>query len=180
MNAVYAEMEARGREVLQGANVPVSEQQFVRTADMRYVGQMYEITVPVPAGALTEASRMQMEEYFHNSYLEIYGTHTSDAPIEALNWRLLATSARPEIPLQSVDSEGAGTLDEAFKGTRQAFFGDHGGWSEATVYDRYSLPQGVPGSGPAIVEERESTVIVPPESEFVIDEYLNLRVTIRG
>jgi N-methylhydantoinase A/oxoprolinase/acetone carboxylase beta subunit len=179
LNAVYEEMEARGREVLHGAHVPDGEQRFVRSADMRYAGQLYEITVPVPAGPLSEASRAQMEEYFNSTYAGIYGMQMSEAPIEALNWRLLATGPRPTIPLETAGERPDATLDTALKGTRRAFFGDHGGWVDARVYDRYSLPEGVPGIGPALVEERESTLLVPPGDEFVVDRYRNLRLALR-
>jgi 5-oxoprolinase (ATP-hydrolysing)/N-methylhydantoinase A len=144
---------------------------FVRTADMRYVGQMHEITVPVPSGALTPDTRAAMEAYFHKTYEALYGSFTADDPIEALNWRLLATGPEPRVTLH-VNGAGGG---DAKKGTRQAYFPGKG-FVETTVYDRYALPIGFRAEGPAIVEERESTAIVYPGDRFHIDKYKNLIV----
>lgn len=180
INEIYQEMEVRGRDVLRDAHVPAGEQQFIRTADMRYVGQLYEITVPVPEGRLTSESRAHMEDLFHATYHDIYGRHDSATPVEVLTWRLLATGPTPNIPLEEDQCEGRATLDQARKGTRLAYFGDHGGWGDAAVYDRYRLPSGVPGNGPAILEERESTIIVPPGGTFVIDSNRVARVRLES
>lgn len=180
VNAIYAELEAAGREVLEGAHVPSVEQRFVRTADMRHVGQLYEITVPVPSGSLTQDSLAQVEEFFHTTYRRIYGMHAAEAPIEALNWRLLATGPQPDVPLEPAEGDGAGSLERALKGTRRAYFNDYGGWADAKVYDRYTVPRGATFQGPAIVEERESTVIVPPDAACTVDEFRNLRISLTG
>ena len=179
LNAIYEDMEDRGRDVLAEAGVPEDEQQFVRTADMRYAGQLYEITVPVPDGELNSTSRTRMEEFFHMTYHDLYGRHSAEAPIEALNWRLLATGPTPDIPLErATNGSGEDGPEMAKKGTRQAYFGDHAGWTETAVFDRYQLRPGHSADGPAIIEERESTVIVPPNAEFGVDEFQNIRIVL--
>ncbi|MBM3451235.1 MAG: hydantoinase/oxoprolinase family protein [Armatimonadetes bacterium] len=170
LNGIYTEMASRGRAVLEEAGVAAPAMEFVRTADMRYVGQMHEITVPVPGGTLTPDSRKAMEEYFHETYEALYGSFTADDPIEALNWRLLATGPEPQITLHV---NGAGGSGATTKGTRPVYFPGKG-FVETTVYDRYALPIGFRADGPAVVEERESTAIVYPGDRFHIDKYKNL------
>lgn len=181
LQGIYEELEAKGQQVLSEAGVPLDDQQLIRTADMRYAGQLFEITVPVPVGELSDESWPQMAELFHKAYHELYGRHSPEAPIEALNWRLLATGPTPAIDLAEVatpdDSAGAA---RALKGSRSAYFGDHGGWQTIDVYDRYRLLPGDTASGPAVIEERESTIVVPPATEFRVDEYLNVRLTLHS
>ncbi|MBI4277062.1 MAG: hydantoinase/oxoprolinase family protein [Armatimonadetes bacterium] len=217
LNALYAEMEAEGRRVLGEAGVPEAEMRFVRSADMRYVGQMHEITVPVPAGALTEQNRPALEASFYQTYASLYGAHTTD-PIEALTWRLLATGPDPQVALKvhsgrsaeaaggraekagagaekasdGAEKAGGGAEKPAVHADIAAGRGAHGGpaarakrgrrpvyfpgagYVDTAVYDRYQLATGFYGRGPAVVEERESTVLVYPGDRFRIDPYMNL------
>src|SRR5262249_6942032 len=126
LNALYEELEAAGRRVLDDAGVPPAQQTFVRSADMRYSGQLYEITAPVPGGRLSEATRAETEQLFHDTYREVYRVEPSEAPIEVLNWRLLATGPRPVIPFEIAEEIGDDGHARALKGTRRAFFGDQG------------------------------------------------------
>ena len=75
--------------------------------------------------------------------------------------------------------ETTANADEAVKGTRTAWFPETEGWFETPVYDRYRLGPGATFAGPAIVEERESTVIVGPGAACTIDERRNLVIDLR-
>jgi N-methylhydantoinase A/oxoprolinase/acetone carboxylase beta subunit len=178
INTVYADLEARGRELLTEAGVPSDLQRLIRTADMRYAGQLFEITVPVPDGELTAARQEEIAAAFHTAYHQLYGRHFPDAPIQALNWRLLATGPNPEIALQHMPNrDGVEGATQAITNRRPVYFGESG-WIETTVYARTALRWGDDGNGPAIIEERDSTTVVPPNARFEIDEFRNIRITL--
>ncbi len=176
LNALYGEMEARGREVLGEAGVEPHAMRFLRTADMRYFGQMHDISVEVPEGPLGPDRRGTMERLFHDAYERLYGTFTSDDPIEVLNWRLLATGPDPEIRPQ--DHDGASGPQVTTR-ARPVYFPGRG-FVETEVYDRYRLRKGFRAKGPAVIEERESTAIVYPGDAFSIDDDRNLMIEIQG
>ncbi len=120
-----------------------------RAADLRYVGQSFELTVPVgdefDAGAVAER--------FRDAHENAYG-YTMDDPIELVNLRATAVVER-ESPSVSYRTAG-----DAKKGSREVFFGDS--FHEAPVFDRVGLAEGQAVEGPAILEQNESTVVVPP------------------
>src|SRR5581483_2558923 len=110
---------------------------------------------------------------FEEVYRRLYERLSPSVPLEIINWRVTASSLSPQVRLQLPRAEKKdGQI--ASKGRRQAYFPELGGFCDVTVYDRYRLLPGIHLPGPAIIEERESTVIVGPESRFSIDEQWNL------
>ncbi len=173
INRLYAEMEAEGRAILRASGVGDAEVTARRLAEMRYLGQGHEVEVAVPAGQLGPASLGAVTEGFEAAYRALYGLNPQGVPIEALNWRLVVSGPVPGIGMAAAGARGA-VIEEAVKGRRQAFFPEAGGFSEAPVYDRYRLGPGMAFEGPAIVEEREATVILGPGARARVDEQMNL------
>jgi N-methylhydantoinase A len=159
LNSIYAELEARGRELLLDAGVALADMQFIRSADMRYAGQGFEISVGLPGGEYGSGQLDDFRRSFEKEYQDIYQRLCPEIPIESVNWRLVATGPRPQV--------GAGTwwakeasLGQALKGRRRVYLPGAGRYDEVPVYDRYRLPVGVKIDGPAILEEKESTVVM--------------------
>jgi N-methylhydantoinase A len=175
LNGLFDEMEQDARALLSEAGA--RECNIQRQADMRYVGQGFEIKVDVPAGQLSAASVAQMRESFYEAYERLFGRRLDDLPIETLSWRLAASGETPAIELNfsSHRTDARNTV----KGVRNAHFPGHG-FLPCNVYDRYTLAPGYSFQGPAIIEERESTVIVGPDGRVSIDDHLNLIVDIDG
>lgn len=101
-------------------------------------------------------------------------------PIDVVNWRVLAQGPRPTLHLPK-GSEGfgpsaSGEAPGAVKGRRPAYMPESGGLVEVPVYDRYRLAPGHAFEGPAIVEERESTVVIGPRARAHVDDWLNVVV----
>ena len=94
VNKLYEEMEDEGRALVREAGIDDSE--IVRTADMRYVGQGHEISVPVPLGELTEGSDA-LQAAFDASYKKLYGRLCEGVPVEAIHWRVTVSGPEPEI-----------------------------------------------------------------------------------
>jgi N-methylhydantoinase A len=159
LNSIYAELEARGGELLLDAGVPLPDMRFIRSADMRYAGQGFEISVVLPAGPYGPGQLEDFRRAFEKEYQGIYQRLCPEISIEGVNWRLVATGPSPQIGAGTWWSKG-GSLGEALKGKRRIYLPGPGRYETAPVYDRYRLPVGVKFDGPAVVEERESTLVM--------------------
>jgi len=159
LNSIYAELEAKGRELLLDAGVALPDMEFIRSADMRYAGQGFEISVVLPGGQYGPGQLEEFRRAFEKDYQDIYQRLCPEIPIEGVNWRLVATGPRPQIGAGTWWSRGA-SLGEALKGRRRIYLPGPARYEEVAVYDRYRLPVGVKFDGPAVVEERESTVVI--------------------
>jgi N-methylhydantoinase A len=120
-----------------------------RAADLRFVGQSFELTVPVD----DEFDAERVAERFRNAHESAYG-YVMDDPIELVNVRVTSVVARdsPSVRYR--------TTGDAKKGRREAFFDD--GFHETPVFDRTGLGESDSVAGPCILEQNESTVVVPP------------------
>jgi 5-oxoprolinase (ATP-hydrolysing)/N-methylhydantoinase A len=173
LNALLAELEAEGRRRLAEAGIAAEDVTVERSADMRLVGQMHDIAVPLPDGALGDASLDAIRANFVRAYTARYTTVLAGARIQAVNFRVRCAGPVPVLP--PAGGRAAGDAPKV-KGTRRARFAE--GAAEATVYDRYALRPGDRIAGPAIVEERESTTILAPGDTLEVDGALNLRIAV--
>jgi N-methylhydantoinase A len=142
---------------------------------MRYVGQGHEVGVKLPEGTLGPDDVGGISAGYRDEYRRLYGREGPDVPLEAITWRVEVSSPRPEI-LQEETGCDPRALDEAQKGKREIYLPEKDGFAVVPVYDRYRLDPGAAFDGPAVVEERESTVIVGPDSRAEVDEWRNLIV----
>jgi N-methylhydantoinase A/oxoprolinase/acetone carboxylase beta subunit len=174
LETMYAEMTAQAMEVVRdaagGGAVTVA-----RAVDARYVGQGYELTVPVPAGRLDAAALARVRASFDEIYAARYGYAQPAEPVEVVTWKLSAIGGAPRVTLaKAATSPGAGVT----RGRRRAYFPEAGGWVDCPIYDRYQLAAGMQIAGPAIVEERESTSVLPLGAIATVDDYANLITTV--
>ncbi len=178
VNTIYTEMETWGRKRLQEAGVMPHQVTCVRSADMRLVGQIHEINVPVPMDDLMSSQIVDIEDRFHATYQSRYARKNLNLPVEVQNWRLLVKGPRPPVQLRQVPITDDTDTQVALKGTRQAFFRAVGDFLDCPVYDRYRLPPGCNLQGPAIIEEQESTAVIGPQDQASIDRWLNLIIEV--
>jgi len=167
---VLGDLERDTRERLAASGVAAAEIVVERSADMRLLGQIHEINVPIADGA---ADIPAIREAFATGYTERYASVYAEGKIQIVSFRVRCRGAMPKLTLTQADQAATGV---ALKGTRQAWFGD--GFVAAEVYDRYALTPGTRLSGPAIIEEREATTIVPPGDTVLIDATGTLRIAI--
>lgn len=172
---LYADMEREARELLVDAGAAADEIVFTRSADMRHVGQGFEIEVPVPDGTLDAAGLDRLRASFFRTYEALFERTVTGVGIEAMTWRLAATAPAYE-PSLRFDSLAAAS-GEPVKGERLAWFAETG-MTRCTVYDRYALTPGFTLDGPAVIEERESTTVVGPDARVTVDAHLNLVIEI--
>jgi N-methylhydantoinase A len=174
-NAALAEMEEEGRELLRASGVADEDVLVRRLGEMRYVGQGHEVGVKLPEGTLGPDDVGGISAGYREEYRRLYGREGPDVPLEAITWRVEVSAPRPEI-LQEERGGDPRALDEARKGKREIYLPEKDGFAAVPVYDRYRLDPGAAFDGPAVVEERESTVIVGPDSRAEVDGSRNLIV----
>jgi N-methylhydantoinase A len=175
VNALLGEMEAEGQALLENSGVLTEHIHHQCVADMRYVGQGHEIQVALPTGQLSSDSISAIIGSFEEVYRRLYERLSQSMPLEIINWRVTSSSPSPQVRLQVTGDEQT-VAQTARKGSRAAYVPELGGFHDIPVYNRYGLMPGTSFTGPAIVEERESTVIVGPDCCFRIDEQRNLLV----
>jgi N-methylhydantoinase A len=177
VNRLFAEMEHEGRDLLGRASVNTNDMRIIRTVELRYVGQGHEVRVPVPDGELSDASLPVILESFESLYRRLYQRTAPGNPIESVSWRVVMSGPTPSVPLSRLGNSDGGSRPDPIKSYRAVFQPEAGEYVRTPVYDRYRLRVGDSISGPAIVEERESTVVLGPHSVARIDDFLNLAVT---
>jgi N-methylhydantoinase A len=166
------EMVAEGRAIL-SRTVPSDAIGFRRYADMRYRKQGYEVRVPLPDVQISAENRDAIRQAFERVYIQLYGRTVPNAPIQVVSWRVVAHGPKPELALKRVSCAGT---KAARKGSRKAYLPEERGLRDVPVYDRYSLAAGSQLQGPAILEERESTVVINRPATIRVDEWGNLLV----
>ena len=167
LEQTFRELEAQGRETLGREGMEEAAMEFRRQADLRYVGQSHELTLPLTAEALGPAQLAQLLEQFHRTHDRAYGFSAPGEDVELVSVRLSAIGqiAKPaQAPLAK--TTGAATA----KGQRPVYFAESEGFVDCPVYDRYALGAGAVVQGPAIVEEIDSTTVVHPQYQVRVDE----------
>jgi N-methylhydantoinase A len=176
-NGLLDEMADEGRKILTASGVREREIVYQRSADMRYVGQGHEVSVALPDGTLSTRDLAPIEREFERTYETHYGRKGPDVPLEVINWRVVASGPRPDMNLKLPRDNAE--QSNARMGLRRAYFPEQGGYVDTVVYDRYALRPGMELVGPAIIEERESTLIIGVGGRARVDERLNVIVGLR-
>jgi N-methylhydantoinase A len=172
-NGLLEEMAREGRAILESSGLRPDEISYERTAEMRYVGQGHQVSVPLPAGSLGGQSVAAITENFESAYLALYGRKVPDVPLEVINWRVVASGPQPQMNFKLPHGLAQGPV---VKGRRAAYFPEFGRYVDTPVYDRYRLKPGDTFAAPAIVEERESTLIIGQRGRARVDDRLNVVV----
>ena len=173
INAVFAGMRARGEQLLTEAGADPAQIAYRPSAEMRHVGQGFEIPVTLPGLSLSAADLPAIRAAFFDSYRLRFGRTMEEAPIEVLSWRLACVAPGLDIRLGGAAPAEGADLEAARRGSRPVLFETHG-WRDCAVYDRYKLPVGARFEGPALIEERESTCVVGPDATVSVDAIRNL------
>ncbi|MEA2330130.1 MAG: hypothetical protein QOH58_268 [Thermoleophilaceae bacterium] len=173
----YDELAAQALAVLDGDGVPDDRRVIRRLADCRYAGQGYEVRVDAPAGTLDESWVADLENAFHAAHEREYG-HRFDAAIEVVNIRVVGIGRIQDLEWQPLEA-AAGDPEPLAR--REVVF-DVGGRAErhdTPFFDREALRAGHRFVGPAIVEQYDTTTIIPPQTTAEVDEVGNIVVDCR-
>jgi N-methylhydantoinase A len=177
--AIYADLQAQAAAALDAEGFPPEQHRFVRTADLRYFGQAFEVRVEAPSGPVDREFAETVRRGFHAAHAALYGYSFADDPRQQVEWVNLRVTGvgpirRPEIrdipPSGNTDCDG----QRARTGTRPVCFDD---WVDTPIFWRPRLGGGDRIAGPAVIEEFGSTVPVSPGFVATVDRFGNLVVT---
>lgn len=175
IDRIYDDLATLTSRALIQTGIPHEDIEFERRADMRYVGQGFEVTTPLPAvfGVGTTEATVQS---FYDIYDELFGHHLTNVGVEALTWRLRATAPPPSPPI-SRRTNGTDT-NGIPKNTRRVYFPDSGEFHEVPVIDDATLSAGQELKGPALIEQSGCTTVIGPNEGFIADAHGNLLISL--
>ncbi len=162
-----------GARLLDGAGVRFAGREVAVELDMAYAGQTHTVAVPLEVaerdGRLVPPTREAIAAAFDAAYVRVYGRLLEGGVTRILNLRTAVIGRRPEIDLSALAPEGAG--ETAPRAHRPVYLG---GWVEAAVHDRLALPVGCRISGPAILEQPDTTILIEPGLVGRVDAWGNI------
>ncbi len=171
VNRCLGELDAAGRGRMLEEGVPADQVRVAYTADMRYVGQAYELEVSI-AVPVTPARVPEIVAAFHAVHERVYGYARIRQPVEFVNFRAVHTYPLPR-PVVTPAARATGSLADARLGERVAYFG---AFVPTAIYERSRLPLGARLAGPVIVEQSDTTTVIPPGVTALVDDAGNLRL----
>ena len=179
-NRVINAAESKALKELIQEGVEEKKVTLLRYLDMRYAGQHHEVTVEIPNGCAIEKDHIErIADDFHAAHEKLYTYSTPETPLEIMNLRVTAVGAVEKTALKE-SSGSRGNAESALKEYRDVFFTGYGDTVETgdfiktPVYDRNLLKPGDRLAGPAVIEERITTVILHPGWELGIDTFGNI------
>jgi N-methylhydantoinase A len=167
----FAALAQAGAAELAREGLPDDRIAFVRHVDMRYVGQSFELTIPLGATSFDPEQAETLRERFHAEHERVYGFSAAAEPVELVSLRLTTVGRIEKPPLATLAPASGAPRPKAH---RQVFFAETDGFVDCPIYDRYALGAGASFGGPAVVEELDSTVVVHPGYGVEVDDLGNL------
>jgi len=174
--AAYATLEADALSVIRDTGIDPETAEVTRLADLRYIGQGFELVTALPPGPYGPGALAGIMAAFEAAYRAVF-SRTPPGSVEVVNIRVSARAPAGGADLQVRAPDGA-TPADALKTSRPVYFGLAGDFVATPVYDRRLLGAGSDIAGPAVIEEPESTLIVPPDGRLVVENSGNLVVTL--
>ena len=171
----FLKMEQEAIKLLKNEGIDKKSMNLIRHLEMRYVGQWRSLEVTVGRHLTSLDAAL---ENFHKEHERAYAFSNPDQSVEVYGFRIEAVGIvpKPELPKE----EPVGTLIEALREYRNVYFEETGGFINTPIYHRPSVPVGSIISGPAVVEQLDSTVIIPPDFVAEVDNYKNIIISLKG
>ena len=155
---------------------------FAYTAEMRYLKQVYEVAVPVDLERLETAGSEGLIEDFERRYQQLYGKGSgfAGAGVELITYRVAGTAAPLAKPALGPARATDGRVGDPDRGSRPVYLAEEKDYVETRVYDGELLRPGQRIEGPAVVEERATSMLIYPDQVLEVDDYRNLVITTQG
>jgi len=173
----YRALERDARRVIDATGIGKGLVTVLRSADLRFIGQGFELVTPLPKGPYTPATAAAVRRAFVAEYKRTFGNIPPVGEIEIINVRVALTA--PVGKGKLVVASG-GAKAKALKGKRRVWNGATERFVDTPVYDRNALAAGTTVPGPAVIEEGSSTLIVPPKARAKVDKSGNIVVDLGG
>ncbi|MSQ72364.1 MAG: hydantoinase/oxoprolinase family protein [Betaproteobacteria bacterium] len=171
----FAKLAERASAWIRSERINVSEERLAMGADIRYLGQSFEIAVDLSQiDLMRDDAARQVAQAFHKGYEAIYGQADRTAPIEIINVRVTAIGITAKPPLAPIsDRELSGAERNAIPSSRRRIYFD-GKTLDTAVFDRSMLTWGHQFSGPAIIDQYDTTVFIPEGFKATVDRLGNV------
>ena len=173
INQLFDQLIDRAKADLHGEGFHDDEIKIEPYLDLRYAGQGYELTVPCTMPPLKPEDLKLMRQRFDTMHEQNSGHKAETEPVELVSLRLISLGLVPQAKLLPGKVTGR-KVEEAKTGERKVFFGKEHGTLSTQIYARDLLELGHKLSGPAIVEQLDTTTVIQPEQEAAVDEYRNI------
>ncbi len=169
----FAHLRGQAEQWFAAEGIAPEARGVVRTVDMRYAGQNYELPVLLPDGPITAATLDALAQGFAESHKRMYGFIAEDEPLQLVTFRIEATgrvrkASFPPMPMEGPDASAA------IIGRREVWLAEAGSFVACPVLDRGRLRPGNIVTGPAIIEQMDATTLVLPGMHARVEPYLNL------
>jgi N-methylhydantoinase A len=174
LEAAFNELEREAQGVIEKTLPGKAQTSIARAADIRFVGQGFELVTALPAGPYTTASESAIRDAFLATYRQLFGKVPPVSGIEIINIRVAVSAPTGDGRLNTAAATRAAR--KALKGKRRAWVSTLNAYVEVPVFDRFALTVGDVVEGPAIVEEASSTLVIPPKGRAVTDPSGNILV----
>jgi N-methylhydantoinase A len=169
----FAGLELRAAEWFKQEAIATERRSVIRSIDMRYGGQGYELTVPCPNGAIDAAVIAGLRADFERAHKQVYGYIAAEEPVQVTTLRVEAVGLVPKVDLKP-QAPATGPAEDAIIDRREVWLPEAGGFTLCPIYDRQQLGPGHRVPGPAILDQMDSTTLVLPGQTATVDAYLNL------
>jgi len=183
MQTIYDEMKQEGIGRIKELGFRKSKLVLRHSIAMRYVGQSHEVTFelpPVMAGRkLTARSIRKLIEMFHDRHKTLFGHSSIESPVEFVTLSVSATAAIPKAQIHEI-ARGSSSPRQAYKKDRRVYFEEFKDYIDCPTYERSLLKAGNVIGGPAVIEQMDTTTVIPPQQKAKIDRYGNIVVEIRA
>jgi len=166
---IFNALEAEATSILK-KEAQEKDIKFERSLDMRFVGQGSETNVPIQERDFTKMKKEEVRRLFDDVYKKLYGRTYPDSEVEFINFKVRASLPERLIQFPKIGIKGK-SLEKAIKGKRNAYSPISRNFIPYTVYDRYQLFPKAKFKGPAIIEEKESTLIVGEDTSVSVDDF---------
>ena len=171
LKAILEGLWEEGRKQLRAEGFDESSQEIVTQVDMKYEGQLSELTVMMPPGKVDQENLVLLGEAFAEEHEKSFG-HRTDAPYQLVNLRVIVRGLSQESRVPERLGSYSATRQSA-DSQRRVYFGPNRGWTDTPVVERSDLDAN-PGIGPLIIEEYDSTTVVPPGWKASVDQWRNI------
>jgi len=170
---VFTELEDSGRRDVTTARADVQGILFRRSLDLKYANQTFTLTLNLDERVFSGETPQAVRERFHRLHESIYGLRFAEEPIEIVNLRVSVVGKLKTLAVKAAAKSRK--VGDSVKGRRNAyFFGSNEGFKNCPVHDYERLGIGAVIEGPAIVEQENSTIVIPPARLGKLDAHYNL------
>ena len=175
--AMLETLAGRAKAELRSEGFKSGEIDLEYAIDMRYAGQGYELTVPLPSGRVSARMLADVRRTFDETHRQLFGHSGPEEPVEAVTYRITGIGRLREVKMPTFRRKGT-NIKDAYLGKRRVRF--DGAGCDANIYQRERLDVGHRINGPAVVEQLDSTLVIHPGQVAEVDRFKNIVITVEA